>query len=374
MNFVVQSKALLQQLQIVGGVIAGNSTLPILSDFLFEIKNGVLTITGSDLETTISASMNVNANENGSVAIGAKMLIDALKTFPDQPLTFSIQADQNAVSVTSETGRFKIAGHDPSEFPKIPEVEPTAQIEIDSSILSNAIHKTIFATGNDDLRPVMSGVLLEIGGDCTNFVATDAHKLVKYSRFDLKSDTVQSIIVPKKPLNVLKNILLSFDTPVKVQFNTMNIVFSFDNITVTSRLIDGKYPNYEAVIPKENPNQLTVDRTSFLNTLRRVSLFSSKTTYQIRLRIAGNELHISAEDLDFSNEAAEVLPCSYIGEDMEIGFNSKFFMEMLSNMDGCDTVTLKMSVPNRAGILVPAEKADENEDIMMLVMPILLNN
>jgi DNA polymerase-3 subunit beta len=180
--------------------------------------------------------------------------------------------------------------------------------------------------------------------------------------------------VPKKPLNVLKNILLSFDTPVKVQFNTMNIVFSFDNITVTSRLIDGKYPNYEAVIPKENPNQLTVDRTSFLNTLRRVSLFSSKTTYQIRLRIAGNELHISAEDLDFSNEAAEVLPCSYIGEDMEIGFNSKFFMEMLSNMDGCDTVTLKMSVPNRAGILVPAEKADENEDIMMLVMPILLNN
>lgn len=373
MNFVVQSKSLLQQLQTVGGVIAGNSTLPILSDFLFEIKDGQLTITGSDLETTITASMPVNANENGRVAIGAKMLTDALKTFPDQPLTFSIQDDQHSVSVTSETGRFKVSGHDPSEFPKLPEVAATAEVAIDSSVLSVAIHKTIFAAGNDELRPVMSGVLLEIGGDRSNFVATDAHKLVRYSRFDIASETVQSIIIPKKPLNILKNILLSFDAPVQVRFNSQNIIFSFENITVTSRLIDGKYPNYEAVIPKENPNVLTVDRTGFLNTIRRVSLFSNKTTYQVRLKVAGSQLHISAEDLDFSNEAAETLPCSYVGEDMEIGFNSKFLMEMLSNMDS-DTVTIQMSAPNRAGILVPAEKNDENEDVMMLVMPIMLNS
>lgn len=372
MNFVAQSKSLLQILQTAGGVISGNSTLPILGDFLFEIKDGVLTVTGSDLETTITASMPVNANENGRVAIGAKVLTDALKTFPDQPLTFSIQDDQFSVSVTSETGRFKVSGHDPSEFPRLPEISASAEISIDSSVLSTAIHKTIFATGNDDLRPVMSGVLLEIGGDRTNFVATDAHKLVRFSRYDITSDKVQSIVIPKKPLNILKNILLSFDTPVSVKFNNQNIVFAFENIMVTSRLIDGKYPNYEAVIPKDNPNALTVDRANFLNTLRRVSLFSSKTTYLIRLRIAGSELNISAEDLDFSNEAAETIPCSYSGADMEIGFNSKFLMEMLANMDS-DTITLNLSQPNKAGTLVPAEKVDEQEDVMMLVMPVMLN-
>jgi DNA polymerase-3 subunit beta len=373
MNFVAQSKSLLQILQTAGGVISGNSTLPILGDFLFEIKDGVLTVTASDLETTITASMPVNANENGRVAIGAKMLTDALKTFPDQPLTFAIQDDQFSVSVTSETGRFKISGHDPSEFPKLPEISANAEISIDSSVLSTAIHKTIFAAGNDDLRPVMSGLLLEIGGDRTNFVATDAHKLVRFSRYDITSDTVQSIVIPKKPLNIIKNILLSFDTPVSVKFNNQNIVFAFENIVVTSRLIDGKYPNYEVVIPKDNPNALTVDRANFLNTLRRVSLFSSKSTYLIRLRIAGSELNISAEDLDFSNEAAETIPCSYSGADMEIGFNSKFLMEMLANMDN-DTITLNLSQPNKAGTLVPAEKVDEQEDVMMLVMPVMLNS
>jgi DNA polymerase-3 subunit beta len=373
MNFVVSSKSLLQQLVTASGVVGSNSTLPILGDFLFSIQDGELTIIGSDLESTLQVKLPVESNENGSIAIEAKKLIEILKTFPDQPLTFTVNNENNTISVVSESGKYKLAGHNASEFPKVPTFESNFQFKTEAGVLALAIHKTIFATGNDELRPVMSGVFLELGGEKVNFVATDAHKLVKYSRSDIKSEDASSIILPKKPLNVLKSIITNHESEVTISFNSTNIIFSFENITMTSRLIEGKYPNYEAVIPKENPNSLTIDRNAFLNTLRRVSIFSNKTTYQVRLNIKGSELQVSAEDLDFSNEAFERLPCSYIGTDMEIGFNSKFLMEMLSNMD-CENVTLNLSAPNRAGILVPTESPDENEELMMLVMPIMLNS
>lgn len=373
MNFIIQSKALLQQLQIVGGVVAGNSNLPILNDFLFVIKGGELTIFGSDLETTISSKIPVQANEDGKIAIQAKLLTDTLKTFPDQPLTFTIHPETFSVTVTSETGKYKVSGHDPEEFPKIQEFEGGAEISIDSSILAQSISKTIFATSNDEMRPVMMGVYLELGPDGINFVATDAHKLVKYSRTDITTSEVRSIILPKKPLNILKNILLSYDLPVELKFNEKNLIFQFDKITVQSRLIEGKYPNYEAVIPKVNPNQLTVDKSQFINTLRRVSIFANKTTYQVRLKMTGNELQVSAEDLDFANEAFEKIMCNYNGADMEIGFNSKFLGEMLNNLDS-ENVVMDLSESTRAGILRPAEEADEHEKLMMLVMPIMLNS
>lgn len=372
MNFIIQSKALLQQLQIVGGVVAGNSNLPILNDFLFDIKNGELTIYGSDLETTISSKIPVQANEDGKIAIQAKLLTDTLKTFPDQPLTFTVHPENHSVTVTSETGKYKVAGHDPAEFPSIPEFEGGASVTMDSSVLAQAIHKTIFATSNDEMRPVMMGVYFELGPDGVNFVATDAHKLVKYSRTDITSSEVRSIILPKKPLNLLKGILLGFDTPVTLVFNEKNLIFRFDNITVQSRLIEGKYPNYESVIPKNNPNQLIVDKNQFLTTLRRVSIFANKTTYQVRLKMTGSELQISAEDLDFANEAYERIVCNYSGTDMEIGFNSKFLNEMLSNLDS-ENVVMDLSESTRAGILRPSEVPDENEKLMMLVMPIMLN-
>ena len=218
----------------------------------------------------------------------------------------------------------------------------------------------------------MSGVFFQFSPDNLTFVATDAHKLVKYTRTDVSADEVAEFIMPKKPLNILKGILGSADSDVTIEYNQSNAKFIFNNVVLECRLIDGKYPNYDAVIPKENPNKLTVDRASFLNSARRVSIFSSKTTHQIRLKMAGTELNISAEDIDYSNKADERLNCDYQGDDMQIGFNSRFLTEMLSNLDSSE-ILIEMSLPNRAGILTPIDGNEEGEQVTMLVMPVMLN-
>lgn len=374
MNFVVSSKTLLQQLQVVNGTIANNSNVPILNDFLFEVTDNGLTVYGSDLETTIAAHItDITVKTPGRICIPAKILMETLKSFTDIPLTFQVDTKTNGVVVSSETGKYKQAGHNADEYPKMPELSKFNTVTIESMTLAHAVNKTVFATGNDDLRPVMSGILFEMGSDGSNFVATDAHKLVKYHRKDVKSSGIASIILPKKPLNLLKNILSTIDVPVTIEYSDANIRFKFDNITLVSRLVEGKYPNYEAVIPKSNPNKLTVDKAPLLSSLRRVSNFSNKTTYQVRLKLTGNEMQLSAEDLDFANEAYEKLPCAYEGDDMEIGFNSKFLMEMIGNIDG-ETVTFQLSEPNRAGIIRPSEVDTEVEEVTMLVMPIMLGN
>ena len=259
------------------------------------------------------------------------------------------------------------------EFPKAVTLASPSTTTLSAQILSTAISKTLFAAGNDDLRPVMSGVFFQFSTQSLTFVATDAHKLVKYSRTDVTANETAEFIMPKKPLNLLKGILSSTDSEVVIEYNDANAKFTFDNVVLVCRLIDGKYPNYEAVIPKENPNKLTVDRSSFLNSVKRVSIFSSKTTHQIRLKMAGTELNISAEDLDFSNKADERLSCDYQGDDMQIGFNSRFLSEMLSNLNS-NEVLLELSLPNRAGILTPIDGTQEGEQITMLVMPVMLNN
>ena len=244
---------------------------------------------------------------------------------------------------------------------------------MEADILASAISKTIFASGNDDLRPVMSGVFFQFKEDGLTFVATDAHKLVKYSREDISANAPAEFIMPKKPLNLLKGILAGSESEVLIEYNESNAKFTFDDTQLICRLIDGKYPNYEAVIPKENPNKLTIERNQFLSSVRRVSIFSNKTTHQVRLKIAGAELNISAEDVDYSNKAEERLTCSYQGDDMQIGFNSRFLIEMLGNLTA-DEVMLEMSLPNRAGILTPVDGLDKGEKITMLVMPVMLNN
>jgi DNA polymerase-3 subunit beta len=245
-------------------------------------------------------------------------------------------------------------------------------MQVPSELLSTGINKTIFATGNDDLRPAMSGVFCQISTDNITLVATDAHKLVRYRRNGLTSPIEASFILPKKPLNILKNIAASVNEEVKIEFNKQNIFFGFENFSLTCKLIDAKYPNYEAVIPKENPNKLIIDRVSFLRTVKTASIYSNKTTHQVRLKIAGSELNVSAEDYDFNNAATERLTCDYKGEDMEIGFNSKFLQEMLANLE-TEQVCLEMSMPNRAGILLPVNGENTNEEILMLVMPVMLN-
>jgi DNA polymerase-3 subunit beta len=374
MKFVVASDKLYKNLQVLSGVLNSSNTLPILDNFLFEFSKGKATISASDLETTMTTEVEVMTEDEGSIAIPARILLDTLKSFGSTsiPLNFKIDEKSLAIEVTSEQGKYKLAGANGSEFPKAPEVETEKTVVMDGSILANAINKTLFAAGNDDLRPVMSGLFLEIHEDKLHFVATDAHRLVRYTREDVTSSSPGSCIVPKKPLNLLKGIVGSA-SEVEIRYNDSNAFFSFDNIKLMCRLIDGKYPNYEAVIPKDNPNKLTVNRDQLLQSIRRVSLFANKTTHQVRLKIAGSELHISAEDLDFANSAIERMTCNYSGEDMEIGFNSRFLMDMLSNLS-IEEIVIELSAPNRAGILVPAEREDPGEDILMLVMPVMLNS
>jgi len=372
MKFIVSSTQLLKQLQILGGIINNNNTLPILDNFLFELSNKQLKISASDLETTMSTTIDVEADEEGTVAVNARLLLDTLKTFPEQPLTFVVE-DNNTIEISSDSGKYALAYANGEEFPKAVELESPSATTISSNILATAISKTIFASGNDDLRPVMSGVFFQFSPESLTFVATDAHKLVKYTRNDVTASEVAEFIMPKKPLNLLKNILAGSESDVVIEYNESNAKFTFNNSVLICRLIDGKYPNYEAVIPKENPNKLTLDRSSFLNSVRRVSIFSSKTTHQIRLKMAGTELNISAEDIDFSNKADERLQCNYEGDDMQIGFNSRFLLEMLSNLNSND-VLLEMSLPNRAGILTPIDGVEDGENITMLVMPVMLND
>ncbi|MBU2940415.1 DNA polymerase III subunit beta [Lacinutrix sp. C3R15] len=372
MKFIVSSTYLLKQLQVLGGVINSSNTLPILDNFLFELQQNQLIVSASDLETTMSSKLDVESDNEGSIAVPARLLLDTLKTFPEQPLTFVVE-ENNTIEISSNHGKYALAYADGAEFPKAVALENPSATTISGDILATAVSKTIFAAGNDDLRPVMSGVFFQFSTEGLTFVATDAHKLVKYTREDIKASQVAEFIMPKKPLNLLKGILAASDEDVTIEYNDSNAKFTFENTELVCRLIDGKYPNYEAVIPKENPNKLSIDRTQFLNSVRRVSIFSNKTTHQIRLKIAGAELNISAEDIDYSNKAEERLTCDYQGDDMQIGFNSRFLTEMLNNLTS-DEVQLEMSLPNRAGILTPVDGLDEGEQVTMLVMPVMLNS
>jgi len=372
MKFIVSSAALLKELQMLGGVINNTNTLPILDNFLFEINGNTLTLTASDLETTFSTKITVESESNSMIALPARLLLDTLKTFPEQPLTF-LKTEKNTVEISANNGKYAVAYVEGEEFPKAAQVTDAKTTQISGNVLYTAINSTLFASGNDDLRPVMSGVFFQFSSESLTFVATDAHKLVKYTRTDLSASESTEFIMPKKPLQLLKGILQGMEEEISIEYNETNAQFRFGDSSLTCRLIDGKYPNYEAVIPKENPNQMQVNRTSFLNSVRRVSIFSNKTTFQIRLKIAGAALQISAEDFDYSNSAEERLDCDYQGDDITIGFNSRFLIEMLNGLE-CDEVKLSMSLPNRAGLLTPLDHTEEGEDVTMLVMPVMLNN
>ena len=351
----------------MSGVIGSNNTLPILDDFLFQLGEDGLKITVSDLETTMTVRMQPDMVEGaGEVTIPARILLDIMKNFPDVPVTVSVAEDTLAVVLRAGDGQYKLSGHKSDEFPQIPVMEDTSVWEIPADVLAAGFEKTVFATGNDEIRPIMSGVLMEMKENYMTFVATDAHKLVRYRRTDIRSD--------EKPINQLKNILGSMgDEPVKIEFNRTNASYVFGDYKLVCRLIEGHYPNYEAVIPANNPNQLTIDRQLFLSAIRRVAVFSSKATHQVRFKITGQEIMLTAEDIDFYNEAKERLTCSYTGDDIEIGFNSRFFQEMLNNLETAE-VRLEMSAPNRAGILVPVDNQNAGEDVLMLLMPVMLNS
>ncbi len=371
MKFSVSSTELLKHLQLAGGAIGSNPVLPILEDFLFTIQDNQLTISATDLETSITTIVDVMSDANGTVAIPAKILLDTLKALPQQPITVAINEENFGIEITSAYGKYRLAGENGSDFPAIPEPDSVDTVSLQSSVLAQGINKTLFATSNDELRPSMTGVYFQVDFNKITFVATDAHKLVKYSFGEVESEVSTSFIVPKKALNLLKNALPS-GGQVKLSFNKSNAFFSADGVNLVCRLIDARYPDYNAVIPVDNPNILSIARTDLQNSLKRIAIYANKTTNQVILNINDGSLTISAQDLDFSNEATEQLACTYDGDPVTIGFNAKFLIEMLGVLES-DEVKMELSSPTRAGILLPTEEPD-GEEILMLVMPVMLSN
>lgn len=378
MKFIVNSQVLLKQLQSISGVITTNNTVPIISCFLFHLDDGVLTVRATDLETTIVLKISVETNSLeglNDVAIQSRLLLDILKSLDDVPVTFTLDDTTYAVEISTGAGNYSLAGMDASVFPQLPEIDEAARVSVPASALVSAINKTEFAASRDEMRQQMTGIYCQLAPEGATFVATDAHKLVRYKRSDVMADNTADFIFQRKPIILVKKLLETTggDFDVTLDYNRSNVAFSFENAYVTCRLIDGKYPNFEAAIPKENPLKLTVDRVSLLNTLRRVSLFASQSTCQVRLSLTETELTISAEDIDLANRANESIPCDYKGEPMDIGFNAKFLVEMLTNID-TEHILIEMSSPNRAGIIFPVNEGEDQpvESILMLVMPVML--
>lgn len=371
MKFIASTSSLLKELQLINGVISSRAVIPILEYFLFEVQESKLTVTGTDLEVSMRTSIQVEAKEEGSVAIPAKLIIDILKTLPEQPVTFTIDTDNNAIELTSDNGKYKISGEGAEDFPKFPEVESKSSVSLDSRILNKAINTTYFAIGNDELRPALMGQFVKMSPEDFKFVSTDGNKLVKYTRNDVQAEEEDSFILPRKALNLLKNSLPETDTSVHVDYNKTNALFQFGEFQLICRLIDERFPDYNAAIPEDAPYTLRINRTELVNSLKRIAIFSNKTTYQVRFKISGSELQLTAQDLDFANEGFERLSCEFDGGDIEIGFNASFLIHMLSILE-TDDVTISLSQHNRPGILRPAEMED-GEDVLMLLMPIVLN-
>jgi DNA polymerase-3 subunit beta len=375
MKFVVSSTELLGHLQAISRVISSKNTLPILDNFLFNLSGNDLEITASDLESTLITRMKLeNTQGDGMIALPARILLDTLKEFSAQPLTFDINMDTMAVVISSENGKFNVVGQNGIDFPALPAIKKDKKFtfSINADIMLAGINKTLFATADDELRPVMGGIFIEAATDKITFVASDAHKLVRYQRTDANADDNASFILPKKPASLLRNILPREEGPFTVEFDDKNAFFNLNDYKVVCRLVEGNYPNYNSVIPKNNPRKITIDRVEFYNTLKRVSVFSNQASNLVKLQLKGNQVMVSAQDIDFSISAYERLKCQYEGDEIEIGFKSVFLLEILANIASQD-VMIELADPTRAGLFLPAETENESEDLLMLLMPMMIN-
>lgn len=374
MKFIVASGELQKALNTVSGVISSSQSRPILENYLFEVDGNNLKITASDGETTLVTTLEVKSDETGKFAVPAKIFQDFVKTYGEQPLTLSVKDSEDGngslLEILDEKDNFAVALDNAEDYPELPEFDAAQSVKISAGVLSEALTNTLFATSNDSLRPVMTGVLFQFKEDETNFVSTDSHRLVVYKRTDLINPEPIEFIMPKKPLAIFKNILANSNDEVIIEFNENMAKFTFGNNIWICRLIDGKYPNYSAVIPKENPNVLTINRNLLLSSIRRASIMSNKSTNQVRFKLSGNILHLHAEDTEYANKADMQIPCDYNGEDINIGFSSKFLTEMLSVLSS-DDITMKMSQPNRPGIIEPVDGLEAEENILMLSMPVI---
>ena len=374
MKFIVSSAALYSHLQAVSRVINSKNALPILDCFLFNLENDVLSITVSDSETTMDTSIKVIESESdGKIAITARTLLDALKEIPEQPLTFSVDSSTLEVTVTYQNGQYSLMGQDADEYPQAASLsEDAVKLDMEVDSLLTGINRTVFATADDELRPVMNGVYFDITTENLTMVASDGHKLVRCQVLDSKGNDRAAFILPKKPANLLKSILPKEQGQVSIAFDERNAIFTLGNYRMICRLIEGRYPNYNSVIPKDNPYKVTVDRVLLIGALRRVSIFSSQASSLVKLKLEENKINISAQDIDFSTSAEESLTCQYGDAEMSIGFKSTFLIDILSNISS-DEVVIELADPSRAGVIIPVEQ-DDNEELLTLLMPMMLND
>ncbi|MBO7455167.1 MAG: DNA polymerase III subunit beta [Paludibacteraceae bacterium] len=375
MKFQVSSTRLFNQLQAVSRVIGSKNALPILDDVLFRLEGNQLSLTASDGETTIRTRLEVEEAEGaGMVAFGAKILIETFKQFPEVPLQFKIDEQNFGMTISSPNGEYSVVGVNGAEYPDIPfEAEQDSHMfKMSAGLLLDAISKTIFCTAEDELRPVMNGIFFDMTPEKATLVATDAHRLVRYTNTTVHVDEAASFILPKKPANLLKNVLQKDENDVEIRFGARNVLFTFGNTVIVCRLIDGRYPNYNAVIPQNNTNVMCIDRQTLLSACKRVAVFANTSTALIRLALAENSVTISSQDIDFSTAAEEKLVCSYAGTPMAIGFKAPFLCEILSTLQS-EEVQLELADPARAGLILPMEN-EENEELLMLLMPMLLND
>ena len=374
MKFSVSSSELLSGLMSVSKVIVPKPTNSILENFLFQLEGNTLTVTASDGETTLKTTLPIaQVTEEGSTAVPAKLLTDSLKEFPDQPLAFSVDGGSSVMDIVWASGASKIPCFDAADFPELPQIGEIAEsVIIPSSILLDGINNTIYATAEEELRPVMNGIFFDIDPEVTTLVASDAHKLICYSFMGAKLSQKSSFILHKKPASILKSILAKYDEDITIRYDNKNAYFSFGSNILVCRLIEGNYPAYRSVIPKNNNNRLVIGRTDLLGVVKRIAVCSNQISNQIRLKLSLGEVLISAQDLGFSMSAHETLPCQYDGQEMEIGFKAPFLLEILSNLP-YQNICMELADPARAALIVSADESRPGQDIRALLMPVMIN-
>ena len=374
MRFTVSSTALSSRLVALSRVINSKNSLPILGDFLFEVVDGRLNLTASDSEVMMKTSLDLNENDgNGRFCVGNHDLLEAVKGISEQPITFDVDQNANIAKISYQNGMFSLPVENADEFPQAQQVgEGATTISIATGVLAENINRSLFATAQDELRPVMNGIYFDLTPDCLAIVASDGHKLVRNKVLTIKSDQPASFILPKKPATLLKGVLGKQGGDVVIRFDDRNAEINFEEGVILCRLIEGRFPNYNSVIPQNNPNQLTVDRQGLLAALRRVQPFSNDSSNLIRFHVESGVLQLDAEDYDFSKTATERMSCDYNGMPMSIGFKGSSFIEILSNFD-CEQVVIQLADPSRAGLVLPSEQP-ENQDVLMLMMPMLIND
>ena len=374
MKFIVSSTSLFSHLQAISRVINSKNSLPILDCFLLELHDGTLSMTASDNETTLSTSIEVNEFDgDGRFAVSSRTLLEALKEIPEQPLSFAINPENLEITVQYQNGKYSLMGQNADEYPKPQALGNNAvQLTIPANVLLDGVNRCIFATADDELRPVMNGIYFDITSEDITLVASDGHKLVRNKTYEAHGSEKAAFILPKKPANLLKNLLTKEQGDVQIGFDDRNATFILENYQMVCRLIEGRYPNYNSVIPQNNPHKAVIDRSSLISALRRVSVFSSQASSLIKLNLSTNQMKISAQDIDFSTSAEETLMCQYEGNDMSIGFKSSFLIDILNNIPSTNVV-IELADPSRAGVFVPEEQS-ENEDLLMLLLPMMLND